>query len=207
MKIITLSEYPFFACCYAVVENGTGVIIDPCVPVERIIELEKAEQVRFTHIIMTHGHFDHISNLDEIKEHTGAEVCISREDAIMLSDPMANASAMFRGIPHISCSTAPDRFLSDNDEIVCGDIHLEVIASPGHSKGSIMLLSGDKLFSGDTLFDGNYGRYDLYGGDKQVLFSTLRSASSFCGKGIMLYPGHGNSASFDDAYKKIMRIL
>jgi glyoxylase-like metal-dependent hydrolase (beta-lactamase superfamily II) len=75
--------------------------------------------------------------------------------------------------------------------IEVGDIKLRVIHTPGHSKGSIILLSAGVVFSGDTLFAGSIGRYDLPGGSLEDMKNSLRNKLLILPDYVKVYPGHG----------------
>ena len=95
--------------------------------------------------------------------------------------------------------------MEDGDEIILGEDTIRVISTPGHSKGSVCLLCGDKLITGDTLFDGGYGRYDLHGGDPEKLASSLSALRELDGR-LTIYPGHGGKALLGIALDKIYYI-
>lgn len=70
------------------------------------------------------------------------------------------------------------------------DVHIQVIATPGHSKGSVCFLAEDMLFSRDTLFAGDCGRCDLFGGDFSKMKASLKRLAALPGD-YTVYPGHG----------------
>ena len=75
-----------------------------------------------------------------------------------------------------------------------GDFSIQVLFSPGHTQGGVCFLIGNNLFSGDTLFKGAIGRVDLPGGDKTVLYNTLKNLSKLPLE-LMVYPGHGKKTT------------
>ena len=95
-----------------------------------------------------------------------------------------------------------DRLLTGNEKIPLGKNELEIISTPGHSKGSICILCGDILITGDTLFAHGYGRYDLYGASAPQLVTSLNELSGL-DRNLRIYPGHGNDALLGDALKNI----
>jgi glyoxylase-like metal-dependent hydrolase (beta-lactamase superfamily II) len=70
-------------------------------------------------------------------------------------------------------------------------VKLRVVHTPGHSRGSIILLGSDEVFSGDTLFAGSIGRYDLPGGSLDELVNSLKSKLLTLPDRFRVYPGHG----------------
>ena len=158
-------------------ESGEAMIIDPGFDSESearsiLKEIEhNAFQIKY--IVNTHGHSDHIGGNRTLKDLTKAPILIHEYDAPMLSNPHA------------------DRLLHNGDLIQIGDIKLRVIHTPGHSKGSIILLSTDAVFSGDTLFAGSIGRYDLPGGSLEEIKNSLRTKLLILPDYLKVYPGHG----------------
>lgn len=179
--------------CYFTVDEATNkcAVIDPGDESEKLYEKLTDKSLSVECIILTHGHFDHILALDELREKTGAKVLIHEDDEELLLDP--NKSLMtWVGIDH-GCKAA-DILLHDGDKIKIGESELTVIHTPGHTRGSICLINGTDMLSGDTLFRGNIGRYDLYGGDYNTLMDSLHKLSQMT-VDYKVYPGHGAATS------------
>jgi len=167
------------ANCFLVAdpETNEAAVIDPGFDRESeaktiISEIER-HGFKVKHIINTHGHPDHNGGNRRLKDYTKAPILIHEHDAHMLSNPPA------------------DRKLRDGDFVEIGTVKLRVVHSPGHSKGSIILLSSEVVFSGDTLFSGSIGRYDLPGGSLTELVNSLRNKILTLPDYIKVYPGHG----------------
>ena len=124
-----------------------------------------------------------------------------KDDAEMLSDGVKNAHSIF--FSYDRKWRDADILLEDGDKITIGNETIEVISTPGHSKGSICLLCGDKLLCGDTLFANGYGRYDLHGGDFNQLINSLSALRDLDGK-LTIYPGHGDSATLSHALDNVL---
>lgn len=204
MTVHRFTQAPMHASCYVILsdECDSGIIIDPCVS-PKVIFSKLGHSIRITHILITHGHFDHIFMTDELISATGAELIVSADDSIMLTSPLMNASALMGVMPDVVCASKPDTLLYGGEEISAGDLTVKVFPAPGHTFGGMLYLIDNCLFSGDTLFFGSYGRYDLYGGDRDSLEETLISMRGFLNKGIRLFPGHGGECDFDKAYTTI----
>ncbi|MDF2566807.1 MAG: Zn-dependent hydrolase, including glyoxylase, partial [Oscillospiraceae bacterium] len=139
-------------------------------------------------IILTHGHFDHIGAAKELKEQSGAKVMIHEQDAEMLEDNRKNLAVHFDVYDYVPFKA--DALLKDGDTIELDELRMEVIHTPGHSKGSITLRFGNVLLAGDTLFKGSAGRTDHYGGDYQSLKKSLARLANLAGD-YVVYSGHG----------------
>ena len=163
-------------------------------------EFIEAHDLKPVMAVNTHGHFDHIYELDKLASLTDAQICIHKDDAEMLSDGNKNAYSFFFGGDFTT--RGADRLLSDGDEIKLGNEILRVISTPGHSKGSICLMNDEFMITGDTIFEAGYGRYDRHGGDGRTLLKTLRSFTNYDGR-LKIYPGHGDSATLSQALRNI----
>ena len=177
--------------CYVLKDKATGkgAVIDPGGHVERIMSLIKDMKADIAEIIITHGHFDHIGALDELRNAVGCGASIHELDAEMLLKSRKNLS-IFMGT---DASFRPaERLLKDGDVIRFGGSFLKVIHTPGHTAGGICLYDGDKvLFSGDTLFAGSVGRSDFPGGDHYQLIESVVKALAEVKDETVVYPGHG----------------
>lgn len=177
--------------CYILKDKATGkgAVIDPGGHVERIMSLINDMKADIAEIIITHGHFDHIGALDELRNAVGCGASIHELDAEMLLKSRKNLS-IFMGT---DASFRPaERLLKDGDVIRFGGSFLKVIHTPGHTAGGICLYDGDKvLFSGDTLFAGSVGRSDFPGGDHYQLIESVVKALAEVKDETVVYPGHG----------------
>lgn len=186
MEIKTINCGLLDTNCYILSEGTDAVIFDP--DGDENIILSYLNGLTLRAVILTHGHFDHIGAVDDICRKTGADLYINAEDEEMLEDPYKNASFLLPG-SNVVCTTQPLLFDGDT-HLYFGDIHLEVLHTPGHTKGSSCFISGDILISGDTLFRSGLGRTDLYGGSTEEEFASLRKLFALEGD-YTVYPGHG----------------
>ncbi len=174
---------------YILGNDEEAAVIDAGNMADDIFEIAVKAGMRIKYIILTHGHFDHIMYLEELRRKTNAKVAIHEEDAKALTDPFVNVSSLF-GMPRTF--TEADILLKDGDFIEVGGLMLEIMHTPGHTKGGICVKCGDVIFTGDTLFDGDFGRTDLPGGDRLELRRSLEKIFSM-NPGLTVYPGHESS--------------
>jgi glyoxylase-like metal-dependent hydrolase (beta-lactamase superfamily II) len=181
--------------------SKVAAVIDPSVDTFRITRLLEEKSARLELIILTHGHFDHISALDSLRDATGAPALIHRADAEMLSDGSKNAYSFFFG--ENKRWRDAERLLDNGDTLTLGKESLKVISTPGHSKGSICLLGDGILITGDTLFADNIGRCDLYGGSMMEMYASLSLLAELDGD-LTIYPGHGGTSTLKNALAELI---
>jgi len=180
---------PFASNCYIVgsESNKEGMIIDPGDEAGRILKKVKDLKLDIKFIVLTHGHIDHTGALKEVKEATGAEVAIHGDDVEHLQDRLV---AVAFGLSY-STPPPPDRLLKGGESLDIGDLHFEVLHTPGHTPGGICLLGEGVVFSGDTLFNYGIGRADLPGGNYSQLINSLQTRLMTLPDNTVVYPGHG----------------
>jgi len=185
---------PIMANCYVLgcEETKEAVVIDPGDEADRILMALSESGLRVKYLINTHGHFDHVGANARMKEITGAELLIHKDDELMLKD-LSKAAATF-GL-RAENSPPSDRNLADGDKVTFGKITLTIIHTPGHSRGGICLYTKGALFSGDSLFAGSIGRTDLPGGDYDTLISSIKEKLLGLDEKTIVYPGHGPETS------------
>jgi hydroxyacylglutathione hydrolase len=168
-------------------------IIDPGAEAGKIIGLIEREKLNPLAVILTHGHADHVGAAAELLGHFHIPLWIHEADEkYMRSQTNCELAAMFA----MTLPPAAERLLTDGETIGADDLTLTVIHSPGHTPGSMLLQSGNLLFTGDTLFQGDVGRTDLPGGSAQQLQLSLAKIREFPAATIIL-PGHGEASTLE----------
>jgi len=185
---------PLQSNCYVVrgEDSEEGVIIDPGGEGEKIIEQIERLGVAPKYILNTHGHGDHIAANGAVKSRYDVPLLIHRDEAALLTDPQLNMSAVY-GIPVVS--PAADGFLEEGGSVKFGSLCLKVLYTPGHSPGGVALYGHGVVFTGDALFMGSIGRYDLPGGDEDLLISKIRENLLTLPEETIVYPGHGGDTT------------
>ena len=194
MEINCFSLGDFETNCYLVSrsENASKcLIIDPGFGVEPLVDWLKEKSLAPQRILLTHGHCDHIAGIPRLQDEFGPiPVVICHADEKMLVDCRENLSMML-GKPF----TLPpaDQALQAGDEVQMDGFALKVMATPGHSPGSISLYSEKEkvVFTGDALFAGSIGRHDFPGGDLNTLLERIRAELFILPGETRVYPGHG----------------
>ena len=197
MQVIKLISYVMGVNTYVLYNEKTreAVIINPSFDTKKIKDCVKAEKLKVVAILLTHGHYDHIAGLEEIRSQYGVPVYIGKDDAQMLLDSRINLSESF-GEP-ITCKPA-EHLLEDGETIHVAGMQIKAISTPGHTRGGVTYVVDDVLFTGDTLFNLSIGRTDFPGGDFDELMQSLKKLSALDEKeDYTVHPGHESSSSLD----------
>jgi glyoxylase-like metal-dependent hydrolase (beta-lactamase superfamily II) len=179
------------ANCYIVgcEETKLGVVIDPGDEAERILEAIQDSDLKITHVLLTHAHFDHLGAASEVIKATGAPLAVHPEDLPLLN---AGGGALFFGLPSPPIPDAAIDLVADQ-EITVGELILRVLHTPGHSPGHVTFYEPDQaaVFDGDVLFAGSIGRSDLPGGDYGTLIRSIQERLLTLPDDTVVYSGHG----------------
>lgn len=192
LTIRSFAVMPFDENCYVVSDNtGEGVVIDPGGMASTILEYIREAKLSIKAVLNTHGHCDHIGADDAIRDATEAPLYIHKEDAPMLGDVKLNLSA-FMGFRALA--RPAEHLLSEGDVISFGQSKLEVLHTPGHSKGGVCFVGDGVVFTGDTLFAGSIGRSDFPGGSEVELIGNIKKRLLVLPDDMKVYSGHGPSS-------------
>ena len=156
-------------------QTGDAVLLDAANEHEKLLELCRTLGVRT--VLETHGHFDHIQAIPQVRD-AGYQVGVTAEDAAMLP--------------------SYDYLLEDDSVIEVGRLRLRTLLTPGHTPGSMCFeIEGSPvLLSGDTLFPGGPGATSFEGGDFDAIIRSIdeRIFSKFAPETIVM-PGHGEDTT------------
>ena len=147
-----------------------AVFIDPVnTHIDDYIALLESYDLRLKYTLETHVHADHITAGGLLRQRLGAQTAVS----------------------HLCGAEAADIQIKDGDVFEFGDgEQIKVIATPGHTRGSISLLWRDRVFTGDSLFIGGCGRTDFQGGDAGALYDCITQRLFTLPDETLVYPGH-----------------
>lgn len=173
-------------------QTGECTVIDPGGDGPIICAKLKELKLKPVFVINTHGHFDHIGGNAYLIRSTSAKLLIHKADLPLLKDSRVHAQ---RWGMEFEDSPLPDDFLSNNEKLTVGSVVVKILHTPGHSPGSISLLTGNHLFCGDLLFNSSIGRTDLPGGDYNQLMSSVKEKVFVLPDDTVIHPGHGPDTS------------
>lgn len=186
LKQMQVGHMAVFAYIVGDEETGDGLVIDPAANVDGIVAEAERKGIRIQYIVNTHGHVDHISGNQQMKDKTGARIVLHEADADMLVSTPSMVLRMFGAKP----SPPADMTVKEGDVISVGKVGLKVIHTPGHTPGGMCLYADGYLFTGDTLFVGGVGRTDLPGGSWNVMSRSIREKLMTLPDETIVLPGH-----------------
>jgi glyoxylase-like metal-dependent hydrolase (beta-lactamase superfamily II)/rhodanese-related sulfurtransferase len=150
-------------------ETLSAVLIDPEISqLDRYRAIANRDGLRVRYVIDTHTHADHFSAGQQAAELFGATLVMH-----------ATSPA-----PHAKLR------LDDDDRLVVGNLRIRAIHTPGHTRDSMCLVVGDRVFTGDTLLIGGTGRTDLPTGDPDQLYDSLFGKLLQLDPALLVYPAH-----------------
>ena len=185
--------------CYIAVhpETKEAVIVDPGDEAARIEDALAQTGAKAKAILLTHGHFDHVTAMEELRRDLGVPVYACEQEQAVLADPDKNLSCQFMsGGLYLKA----DRLLKDQEEFELIGYQFKVIHTPGHTCGSCCyyIASEKVLFAGDTLFEGSYGRIDFPTGNSREMINSVANVLFGLPEDTDVYPGHMGYTTIGD---------
>lgn len=191
---------------YVYTENGEALVID-CFDEPALPELLSARNVHRVTVILTHGHWDHISGVERLKALYECRVCAGTKALDELQDPRKNLSSYFDALLRMrgkadraqrkgenpAAVLVPDVCFEDGETFCWGDHRFVIRHTPGHTKGSICIMADERyVFTGDSLTNNGHRTVTRYPTGSQRQFEQM-TAPFFEGlpKDMMILPGHG----------------
>ena len=188
MKLHVLPVGPIQANCYILCDETEKkcAVIDPGgegAKVARAVKMTDCEPVA---IFLTHGHYDHTGGVEELRD-------LWEEVPVYINCRDQHEDSRFWQLcPPLGETKSYD----EGDEIFVGSLRVKVLATPGHSGGSVTLRCGNCLFTGDTLFAGSCGRTDFPDGSMKTILASLKRLGEMEGDW-QVFPGHMEDSTME----------
>lgn len=191
MIIKSLITGMYGANCYILIDETSRetVVIDPGTDAQKVHEIVASENGKLKYILLTHGHFDHTTDVEKLLNmyNYDVKVAIGKEDNEMILKKVQYFGPFPEG--------GADVLLNDGDEIKFGNNTVKCIHTPGHTPGGMCFLVGERLFSGDTLFYRSVGRTDFQGGSYEAIISSVKNKLMILPDETVVYCGHGQKTT------------
>jgi glyoxylase-like metal-dependent hydrolase (beta-lactamase superfamily II) len=190
LKQIAVGPMQNFAYLIGDSETKEAAVVDPAWNVPAILHEAQKDGYRVTHVILSHGHYDHINGVEEVVQRTDATVCAEKRE---LEEFIAE------GIGGLVIPRSSLKKTSTAESVQVGKLEIKTIATPGHTPGSQCLwvagqgVPEDVLVTGDTLFIGTIGRCDFPYSNPRDLFRSLTRIKALSDQ-TRIYPGHDYGA-------------
>lgn len=170
LQVLPVGEYATNCYLLTCPETGQALLVDPGADPEAVLAL--CEGLQVTRILLTHGHFDHLLGLDEVRAALGGPVGVHPADAAAFG-------------------VAADFELRDGMRLRVGHRFVRVVHVPGHTPGSVALRFDRRALVGDAVFPGGPGHTDTPAALRTLLLSLQRTVFTWPDD-TLLYPGHGD---------------
>jgi len=175
--------------CYVLFnqESNLSIIIDPGANSKELFEFVKGKDI--SHILITHGHYDHTDGLENVKALTKGLITAHHSELVWLP-------------------SWPDLIIKEDCRISWGNTYIQVMHTPGHSPGGLCFLIGDLIFTGDTLFNGLIGHTGSPGSNREQLIISIKEKLFTLAEKTVVYPGHGSATTigYEKAYNLFPKI-
>ena len=165
---------PLYTNTFLIVTNAKhGILIDAAAEPGVYLKALDEAGATLTHILLTHGHYDHVGAVAALKKATGCKVYMDKADA--------QGSQLLPLTPDV----VTDEWPADG-KLQIDELPLTVCHTPGHTPGGVCIACYGLMFSGDTLFAGSCGRHGFprrqHAGDGKKPVAAGRIAAARCNK-------------------------
>ena len=161
-------------------EGGSAWVVDPGYEPKKYLNTINELKLTVQGILLTHYHYDHAKGAAKLQEQLSCPILIHAEDA-----------------PFLKYEADVDLYGGEVLKLDNSELTLEVLHTPGHTKGSVCFYSDKhkKAITGDTIFNVDLGRTDLPGGSDEEMRESLVNVINKWANDVMIYPGHGDPAT------------
>ncbi|CDT98751.1 MBL fold metallo-hydrolase [Vibrio coralliirubri] len=177
-------------------ETMEGIVVDPGGDVQQLAAIIEELGVKVVNLVLTHGHLDHVGGTVPLAEILKVNIVGPHKADNFWLQGLENQSQMF-GFP-LCKAFEPNTWLEEGDKVTFGNQVIDVIHTPGHTPGHVVLFSEQArlAFVGDVLFNGAIGRTDFPQGDFNTLISSIKTKLWPLGSDVTFVPGHGPESTF-----------
>ncbi len=192
---------PFQANCWVLSTPARrALVVDPGGDAAAILALLDRRRLTVAGFLLTHGHVDHLGALAEVADRHPAPIGMHAADLAWAFGPANQVPSFYPAPRRPRAACQP---LSDGLCVASDGLRYTVIATPGHSPGSVCFHcpADGCLVTGDTLFQGTVGRTDLPGGDGRALADSLRRLAALP-PATRVYPGHGPATTLAEECRR-----
>lgn len=200
IEITLLTVGPVQTNCYIVNKKGSSacIVIDPGEEADKIARYIRKKGLINEGILLTHGHFDHITGVSELISLVGGKLYAYEGEKELMMDPRMNGCVMMG----YEVAIEPEYLLRDGQTLEIAGMQFQVLHTPGHTSGSCCYYMEEEkvLFSGDTIFMESVGRTDFPTGNGRQLIDSIQTKVLVLPPDVQIYPGHGPETSV--AYEK-----
>jgi len=195
VELAIVVDATFDQNCYVLRRRDSSnvLVIDPGLQHQRTLQLLESKSLSCDRILLTHGHPDHVNGVPAVKAAYGCPAAIHPDDREQLGS-VWRLPGVSPDLPEVICEDD----LTDGEVLRWQDLDIEVLHTPGHTRGSVCFRIGPDLLSGDTLFQRGVGRTDLPGGSWPALLFSIEHRLYTLPPDTVVYPGHGSRTTIAD---------
>lgn len=197
LEVSVFDDDLFGENCYLIRRRDTpaALVVDPGLQLDRVRRQIDSQGLTLEHILLTHGHIDHVAGVPSLHAESGAPIAMHADDLAILD---WQTIAQYPFVPAGFTAFSIDTPLTHGLTLAFQDVSLRILHTPGHTQGSVCFLFGLDCFAGDTLFQRGIGRTDLPGGDMRKIVFSIRNLLYALPPRTVVHPGHGPVTTIEE---------